>query len=73
MGVRKRERESRMMPDFWLERLYKWWCPLLSCVPSIGRGTGWLQVGKIGMFSLSHLQDSFIERYKSSGNNQGNQ
>lgn len=61
MEVRKRRRKSRTMPDFWLEWLYKWWYPLLSCVLSTVGGEGLLQVGEIGMFSLSHLQDSYIE------------
>ena len=43
------------MPDFWLEWLYNWWYPLLSCVLSTVGGEGLLHVGEIGMFSLSHL------------------
>lgn len=42
------------MPDFWLEPLYKWQCPLLSCVLSIVGGSRFA-------VSLNHQQDSFIE------------
>ena len=60
MEVRKR-RKSRMIPDFWPEGLYKQWYPLLSCALSTVGREGLLQAGEIGMFSLSHLKDSFTE------------
>lgn len=54
MGVKKEGRQSGMMPDFWLEHLFKWWHPLLSWVLSTVQGAGLL-------FGFSHLEDSFRE------------